>query len=894
MIGEEPGRAGRSAKSPAFWTTVRILLSMARKRARGRFRRQQQILNQRGADAAKHAKAAIPGKPGYQKVFGVSVNVLGFAFAIAVLFMSVLNIVAACMVMSAVSSGARVAVENTGKIVVDKWFYEWVVAAENTSDATRDSMMAKVIGEYVPREARDQTIFHDQDRAGLEQRLHDAVTAHGAAGLVVAPDWTAALADVPAAGPLAGLLGTLVLACWAVMMVSQGEGLELDLQRRRHPMWEWLFSHPVPAGAVFLAEMLTPIATNPMYWCGPWFVGVVFGFAYGVGLGIVAMIFIGIPLTLAAACVGKAIEIRVLLRATPRNRGAIIGIMSWLGYATMMVFFVLGFSMASSRVFTVLGHGLGWLTVLPWPWLGCFLGEWSGGKSFPLAVLIDLVIAVGAIAIAVNYSANGMREGVGGNPLSSIAPAPVPVAPGRVSGFGRDPLYRKEILWFLRDRSAIVQTILIPLTLASMQLFNLRGLIFHAQSAWNLMCGGGIVFGTYFLWVLGPKSLASEGAALWIALTWPRGLEELLKAKAWLWSLISTAIVGLVLIWTAVLFPADIGGIALVGVGWYIFSRSQADKAVTLVTITSSSGETERAPRSRQWAASLGMLTFALGLFNNQWQMAVMGIVYSHATAAAMWENFRARLPYLFDPWSEQPPPAPTLMHAMIAISILVEGAAVITTAAAAFFGHAYFAMAQVVIYALCAVLVAVGVARFLRGRGVANSDIWCWATPGNPRYTSAPWWCGDGSRGRRFALALALGLLGGLVLGVFAILYEHLITLLPGMEEAMKVQQTLLDRFPDYQYSYAIIAVFFAPFAEEYLFRGMVFRTLDRAWGGWRAVLGAAAFFAIYHPATSWLPVGLLGAVNAVLFKRSGRLAPAVLLHMTYNAVVVGGALLH
>ena len=83
-------------------------------------------------------------------------------------------------------------------------------------------------------------------------------------------------------------------------------------------------------------------------------------------------------------------------------------------------------------------------------------------------------------------------------------------------------------------------------------------------------------------------------------------------------------------------------------------------------------------------------------------------------------------------------------------------------------------------------------------------------------------------------------------------------------------------------------MGVFFAPAAEEYLFRGLLYRALDRDWGGWRAVAGSAAFFAIYHPALSWLPVGLLGAANAMLYKKTGRLAPAIVLHMVYNAVVL------
>jgi hypothetical protein len=131
----------------------------------------------------------------------------------------------------------------------------------------------------------------------------------------------------------------------------------------------------------------------------------------------------------------------------------------------------------------------------------------------------------------------------------------------------------------------------------------MRGLLSQAQGAWNYLCGAGILFGTYFLWILGPKSLTSEGPALWIALTWPRGLESLLKAKAWLWSMISSGIVALVLCYAAFLFPAEIWKIALVGVGWFFFSRSMAEKTVTLVTVASSSGEREQVPRGRRGAA---------------------------------------------------------------------------------------------------------------------------------------------------------------------------------------------------------------------------------------------------------------------------------------------------
>ena len=89
----------------------------------------------------------------------------------------------------------------------------------------------------------------------------------------------------------------------------------------------------------------------------------------------------------------------------------------------------------------------------------------------------------------------------------------------------------------------------------------------------------------------------------------------------------------------------------------------------------------------------------------------------------------------------------------------------------------------------------------------------------------------------------------------------------------------------PGMHLAFAVMAVFVA---EELLFRGLLFRALEREWGGWRAVLGSAAFFAIYHPPLAWLPVVLLGLTTALLFRQSRHLAPAVALHMTYNAVVV------
>jgi membrane protease YdiL (CAAX protease family) len=838
----------------SFWQTLRLLLAASRKRAEGRRRRQQEPLHQR---SGQHAT-----------------DWAGLANGFAILVMIGLNLAAVFVLTTAVRSGQRLDAERQGRVVVSQFFYQ-SVANGTPSQATYETESRQIA-------ERDGTT-----PAAAEQKLRADVDGHRAA-LIPEEEASPGLHGLSASGSFAAMLGSMVLFAWCVMLVFQGEGLEVDLQRRRHPVWEWLFSHPVPPGAIFMAEMISPIAANPIYWGAPLFVAVLYGLVYGPMLGMLALPLMGVPVMAATACLGKALEIAVTLRFPPRSRGAVIGIMSWLGFISMMLFF-LGLAIEPKAVAALAGL-LRLLTVLPWPWLAWFLGMGAGGYSFPMGMLACWLLTGAIVAASVRFSVWGAQQGLAGNfAVDHARPAATGTTRfGKQPGYLKEPLYRKELLWFRRDRSAIVQTILIPLTVAALQAFNLRIVLKHAQDGWNYLCGAAILFGTYFLWILGPKSLASEGNALWIALTWPRGLESLLKAKAWLWSLISSGIVLLVLAYAVFVFPSDLTKIALVGIGWFIFSRSMAEKAVTLVTIASESGETPKIPWGRRGAAQLGMLTFSIGIVTAQWHLAIIGIVYSYVTAAAIWQNFRARLPFLYDPWSETLPPPPTLMHAMVSISLLIEGGAVVTGILSAMMGAQNIGAAMAMAYAICALIVSLGVASFLSGRGVSAQDVWYWQTKPSDSASQQPWWRGYGPSDGNFLPALLAGASCGILLGLFAHGYLWAIGHIPSIADLLRRSQQQMDQLPGLRVGYAVAAVCFAPFAEEYLFRGLLFRALDREWGGWRAVLGSAAFFAIYHPPLAWLPVGLLGVANALLFKKTRRLAPAVLLHMVYNAVVV------
>ena len=659
----------------------------------------------------------------------------------------------------------------------------------------------------------------------------------------------------------------LFVGVWFLMLAFQGEGLELDFQRRRHPMWEWLLSHPVNPIAVFTAEMLAPLAANPLVLSAPLFWVVIFWEAYGPEAAWVGGIAGG-AVAVAACCCSKTLEIAALIRLSPRTRGAVLGLLSWLGYASLLAVPIL----ARDETWTialagVVDRGLGWLPT--WDGLDA---AWVFLRGLPpwghAVVIFGIALTMGAGAVW--GSAWAIRRGLSGN-YGGAPSAPAALSSAQSRRWLKDPLHRKELLWFWRDRGAVVQVILIPLTLAAFQAFNLNGLVQAAGRSWYAVAGMAVLFGTYFLFILGPRSLTSEGPALWIPLTWPRGLESLLKAKARLWWAISTVIVGIALGGAVYLFPADGWRIALVGLGWFLFSGSLAEKAVTLVVPPSNSGEPEPLPAGRRWAASLGTFTFAAGIISQQWALAFSGVVYSWLTSAAMWQNFRARLPYLFDPWSEKLPAPPTVMHAMVAISALMEIMAIPLALVLGIWGNEQFVLIRSIGYGVVGFAALVYMDSWLSERGVKTVDVWFW--PG-PKRNPVIW--GASSAG----LGLVLGLAGwGYMAGMQRC---------PGVGEAFhEAMQYLLD-YPDQRVWLLGIGLLLAPVTEEYFFRGLLYRALDREWGGWKAVVASSCFFAIYHPPTSWLPVFFVGCVNAVLFKRSGALWPCLVVHAVYNAIVI------
>ena len=260
------------AEAPGFWKTVRLLLGSAHRRSAGRRRRQQELLNHRRG-----------------KTTSTNFGMLGFVFA--TLFMLVINGFAAFALYIAVTASQRVEAEHQGKIVVSGSFRNSVSVdtwARGEAGRQHLNLSDGVSLRLQPRyalEAKNIAREEGGSPQAIEQRLRASVLAHGDRDFTTTRQVERGIRAFRQGGPLPALLASIVLLWWSVMLIFQGEGLELDIQRRRHPLWEWLFSHPVQPGAVFLAEMLTPIAANPIYWGAPLFPAIVYGIIYGPAWG---------------------------------------------------------------------------------------------------------------------------------------------------------------------------------------------------------------------------------------------------------------------------------------------------------------------------------------------------------------------------------------------------------------------------------------------------------------------------------------------------------------------------------------------------------------------------------------------------------------------------------
>jgi membrane protease YdiL (CAAX protease family) len=130
---------------------------------------------------------------------------------------------------------------------------------------------------------------------------------------------------------------------------------------------------------------------------------------------------------------------------------------------------------------------------------------------------------------------------------------------------------------------------------------------------------------------------------------------------------------------------------------------------------------------------------------------------------------------------------------------------------------------------------------------------------------------------------------LAGLGVGLFIV--GGTLAKLLGADQPTQLEQ-IINSSTGARYTIAALAVFTAPFVEEFVYRGVVYSALQRVIGVNGAVFFVLGLFTLIHVPQYWPNIGVISAVAllsvvlTIVRAYSGKLLPCIVIHMSFNAV--------
>jgi ABC-2 type transport system permease protein len=669
----------------------------------------------------------------------------------------------------------------------------------------------------------------------------------------------------------------------ASMMILAALFVTLASREILRPEWEleWLITLPLPLSTMIWCRIAERAFTNSgaMVLLAPAFTIMAWRCGYhwsaplwGIGLTV--------PLLVLIATVHTLFDTGLRLALAPsrlRNLHAAISLVSGLPLLVVVAMGLPGNTLVS-----------GWADYTPdWAaWL-------PGGLAVRALAAVDaaagtqwlaLMLAEVAAASAIGFLLLGhlMRNGViavgareaGRRPPAQARPTAMPAAaPHAARGPTLlSPVQRRELRLLGRDRSFMVQTLLLPLMLVGAQLLlNVHADILAAgvQSPANLAA---VAFGlaAYTLMFSAFQTLNAEGQALWVLFCVPHSLDSILRQKALLWGTVAT-FYALVLFAAAVAAAHDIswalaGSAVIVLAGVPIFSVI----ATALGVFGCDPLEQDVQKRVRGTYLYLYLLLasfYGYAIYAGAFWPRVATMVLTALVALALWQKARDRLPYLLDP-TAAPPANVSLADGLIAALMFFVLQALVALLVLAVTGSAGSrTLAAPVVWVAFATAGALTY-------GVMRLIYWRAGTAGVPRLV-----------GSHIGAATLWGLGGGFVAAAGGLVY---IAAARAFDWFPAVREAGHSADPVTLLWIGSLAVLAAPIFEEFIFRGLIFGGLRRSLGFVAAAVASAAIFAIVHPPASVVPVFGLGLAAAFVYERTRMLAGPMIVHATYNAVVV------
>jgi membrane protease YdiL (CAAX protease family) len=576
-----------------------------------------------------------------------------------------------------------------------------------------------------------------------------------------------------------------------------------------------------------------------------------------------------IPLLLLAAVFRTLIDTGLRMSLAPSRLRNLQAVLSVLSILVLYLVISIGLPQPLAFVMNWARHFPAWACWLP-PGLlvkAINAADLASGAKFALLLIFEVAIAVW-IGLAVlgfqlrnGVVAAGARET--GRSAARVGASDTGTRRGLSIG---TVVQRRELTLLRRDRSFLVQTLVLPVVVVFSQIVFQGRLHSSTLSGISNATIASIAFGiaAYTLMMSAFQTLNSEGGALWLLFTVPRSLESVLREKARLWAVLALAYPLAVFIIAAVVkMHVDIelaGFAAIVLLGVPIYAAIAVALGVFGCDPLAQEVRTKLRPTYVYLYMMLaGLYTYAL--YASEWWQKVVVIVLSGLLSLALWQKARDELPYLLDP-AASPPARVSTSDGIIAAMMffVVQGITLAIFMAAT---HHISGNAIVTAYSIA------GATTF----GLFRLVYWRSKTLGIPRIFAAG-----------VAKAVGWGVGAGLAAAVAGAVYLYALRRMDLLQDVMRESARGLSA----NVWIPLLAVVAAPIFEEFIFRGLIFAGLRRSLDAFPAIVASAAVFAIVHPPVSMIPVFGLGLGAAWAFDRSKMLLAPMIAHGIYNAVML------
>jgi membrane protease YdiL (CAAX protease family) len=679
---------------------------------------------------------------------------------------------------------------------------------------------------------------------------------------------------------------------WSLLFIAAILG-SLATRELSQPDWdlEWLVTLPMRMPVLLWSRIMERAIANPIGLLTLWPAATLLAWISGYRwFAVLAGALSIIPLLLLAALVRTLVDtgLRMSLSASRlRNLQAVLSVVSIL-----LLYLVISLGLTSPLAFV-----LNWARDFP-AW-GCWLPPGLVVKALNAPDFVSLLQfaafligeAAAALWIGLAILAHQLRSGVvaassretGRRPalarFHSAAPAatapaataPAAATPAAIARAGLllgTVVQRRELRLLSRDRSFLVQTLVLPVVIVFSQV------VFQGRLHGSSLIGmsdatvASIAFGiaAYTLMMSAFQTLNSEGGALWLLFTIPRSIESILSEKVRLWAaLVLFYPITVFVIAIAVKRHVDlelVGFAAIVLLGVPIYAVIAVSLGVFGCDPLAQEVRTKLRPTYVYLYMMLaGLYTYAI--FASQWWQKIVVIVLSGLLSLALWQKARDELPYLLDPAAS--PPARVSTSDGVIAAMLFFVAQGITLAIIMASAHHLSGGAVVTAYSIA------GAVTF----GVVRLVYWRSKTLGIPRVFDA---------GAGVGRAVGWGAGAGLLAALGGVAYIDVLKRLDLLQDVMRESAQGLAASA----WIPVLAIVAAPVFEEFVFRGLIFGGLRRSLGAAPAIAASAAVFAIVHPPASMIPVFLLGLWAALAYDRSKMLLAPMIAHGIYNAVVL------